>query len=176
MRRLYVGRFLRSCFDFECLEVGSRRRLGFGSPGRGKGGMGVVVAARHKQLGHKVAIKCLRPELGSFQSAISRFLREAQAAVAGGMATLARAAIDKVLAGVTTIEEVYRVVETDEEFRMSCQACGASLSPGFLMCPGCGHPIGSACPHCMKTVSPEWKFCPYCKHGLPQAVNARSFS
>ncbi|HEY5997262.1 MAG TPA: ATPase, T2SS/T4P/T4SS family [Candidatus Deferrimicrobiaceae bacterium] len=99
-----------------------------------------------------------------------------QTAVAGGMSTLARAALDKVLAGVTTIEEVYRVVETDEEFRMSCPACGTSLSPGFLMCPACGHAIGSACPRCAKAVSAEWKFCPFCKHGLSPAGTARSFS
>jgi serine/threonine protein kinase len=46
----------------------------------GAGGMGVVVAARHKQLGEKVAIKFLHPHMIEDELAVSRFLREARAA------------------------------------------------------------------------------------------------
>jgi len=46
----------------------------------GQGGMGVVVAARHEELGQKVAIKVLRPEISSVDGALERFLREARAA------------------------------------------------------------------------------------------------
>jgi serine/threonine-protein kinase len=46
----------------------------------GKGGMGYVVAARHLQLGHAVAIKLLAPELCQNEQAVARFLREARAA------------------------------------------------------------------------------------------------
>jgi serine/threonine protein kinase len=45
----------------------------------GQGGMGTVLAARHEQLGHRVAIKL--PARGS-AAAIARFLREARAAAA----------------------------------------------------------------------------------------------
>jgi serine/threonine-protein kinase len=48
----------------------------------GLGGMGVVVAARHRQLGQRVAIKFLRGEAIKDGSAVERFLREARAAVA----------------------------------------------------------------------------------------------
>jgi eukaryotic-like serine/threonine-protein kinase len=48
----------------------------------GAGGMGVVVAARHMQLGQRVAIKFIRGEAASDHGALGRFLREARAAVA----------------------------------------------------------------------------------------------
>ena len=47
----------------------------------GVGGMGVVLSARHQQLGQKVAIKLLRPAAAKYPEAVSRFLREARAAV-----------------------------------------------------------------------------------------------
>ncbi|MDP9151238.1 MAG: serine/threonine protein kinase, partial [Myxococcota bacterium] len=47
----------------------------------GAGGMGVVVAARHLQLDAQVAIKFLLPAMVENQEAVSRFAREARAAV-----------------------------------------------------------------------------------------------
>ncbi|MCL2450976.1 MAG: serine/threonine protein kinase [Polyangiaceae bacterium] len=47
----------------------------------GVGGMGVVVAARHAQLGQRVAIKFLRRSAASSPEAVGRFLREARAVV-----------------------------------------------------------------------------------------------
>jgi serine/threonine-protein kinase len=47
----------------------------------GVGGMGVVVSARHSQLGQKVAIKFLRKDAAKAPEAASRFLREARTMV-----------------------------------------------------------------------------------------------
>jgi serine/threonine protein kinase len=47
----------------------------------GRGGMGFVVAARHEQIGHMVALKLLLPEVSGHEAVIERFLREAKAAV-----------------------------------------------------------------------------------------------
>jgi serine/threonine-protein kinase len=47
----------------------------------GMGGMGVVVAARHLQLGELVAIKFLSPNLTANVNAVNRFTREARASV-----------------------------------------------------------------------------------------------
>jgi serine/threonine protein kinase len=47
----------------------------------GVGGMGAVVAARHLELDHKVAIKFLLPALLANQESVARFAREARAAV-----------------------------------------------------------------------------------------------
>jgi serine/threonine-protein kinase len=47
----------------------------------GQGGMGVVVAAVHEQLGTRVALKFLLPPATESEESVTRFLREAQAAV-----------------------------------------------------------------------------------------------
>jgi hypothetical protein len=47
----------------------------------GTGGMGVVVAATHLELGHRVAIKFLRDEMAGNPTIVDRFLREARAVV-----------------------------------------------------------------------------------------------
>jgi serine/threonine-protein kinase len=47
----------------------------------GAGGMGVVVAAKHQQLGERVAVKFLRPIYAVQVEIVERFLREARAAV-----------------------------------------------------------------------------------------------
>lgn len=47
----------------------------------GRGGMGVVLAARHLQLDQPVALKVMLPEYSRHPEAVARFLREARAAV-----------------------------------------------------------------------------------------------
>jgi eukaryotic-like serine/threonine-protein kinase len=46
----------------------------------GEGGMGFVLAATHRHLDQRVAIKCLLPELADDPEIVARFLREGQAA------------------------------------------------------------------------------------------------
>ncbi len=48
----------------------------------GSGGMGIVVAARHLQMKHRVALKLLQPEGPVAPEAVARLLREAQHATA----------------------------------------------------------------------------------------------
>jgi eukaryotic-like serine/threonine-protein kinase len=47
----------------------------------GEGGMGIVVAATHIQLGKKVAVKVLRPQFAADEEQAARFSREAHAGV-----------------------------------------------------------------------------------------------
>jgi len=56
----------------------------------GQGGMGVVLAARHLDLGQRVAIKFIRAEVACDAGAAERFLREARASVALGSVHVAR--------------------------------------------------------------------------------------
>jgi type IV pilus assembly protein PilB len=84
------------------------------------------------------------------------------AAVSGGMISLGEDGLTKVKAGVTTPEELLRVVTEVREARALCGGCGASVSPDFVACPACGHHVGGGCPHCNRPIQAGWKFCPYC--------------
>jgi hypothetical protein len=83
-------------------------------------------------------------------------------ALSGGMVSLGEDGLLKVKAGVTTPEELLRVVTEVRESRATCTHCGSSVSPDFMACPSCGHRVGGGCPHCSKPLQPGWKFCPYC--------------
>jgi type IV pilus assembly protein PilB len=84
------------------------------------------------------------------------------AALASGMLSLGEDGLMKVKAGVTTPEELLRVVTEVREARAHCPACGTSVSPDFVACPTCGHRVGGGCPHCHRPLQTGWKFCPYC--------------
>ena len=84
------------------------------------------------------------------------------AAISAGMISLGEDGLMKVKAGVTTPEELLRVVTEVRETRTLCPECGISVSPDFVACPSCGHHVGGGCPHCNKPMQSGWKFCPYC--------------
>ena len=84
------------------------------------------------------------------------------AAIAAGMVSLGEDGLMKVKQGVTTPEELLRVVTEVREARAACPECSATVSPDFMACPSCGHRVGGGCPHCHKPVQAGWKFCPYC--------------
>ena len=85
-----------------------------------------------------------------------------EAALAEGMLSLGEDGLLKVKAGVTTPQELLRVVTEVRETRSLCPTCGTRVAPDFTACPTCGHRVGGGCPHCRRPIQPEWKFCPYC--------------
>jgi type IV pilus assembly protein PilB len=87
------------------------------------------------------------------------------AAVAGGMVTLGEDGLSKVKSGVTTPEELLRVVTEVREMRTLCAGCGAAVGVDFNACPQCGKRLGGGCPHCGRALQPGWNFCPYCSRG-----------
>ena len=85
-----------------------------------------------------------------------------EAAVSGGMITLGEDGLAKVKSGITTPEELLRVVTEVREMRTLCAGCGSAVGIDFNACPQCGKRVGGGCPHCGRAMQPGWNFCPYC--------------
>jgi type IV pilus assembly protein PilB len=85
-----------------------------------------------------------------------------EAAIASGMITLGEDGLAKVKSGVTTPEELLRVVTEVREMRTLCAGCGSAVGVDFMACPQCGKRLVSGCPHCGRALQPGWNFCPYC--------------
>ncbi len=85
-----------------------------------------------------------------------------EAAVTAGMITLGEDGLVKVKTGVTTAEELLRVVTEVREMRTLCPGCGGAVAVDFMACPHCGHRLNAGCPKCSRTLQPGWLFCPFC--------------
>ena len=85
-----------------------------------------------------------------------------EAALSSGMISLGEDGLSKVKSGVTTPEELLRVVTEVREMRTLCAGCGSAVGVDFLACPQCGKRLSGGCPHCGRALQPGWNFCPYC--------------
>jgi type IV pilus assembly protein PilB len=93
-----------------------------------------------------------------------------EAAVSGGMITLGEDGLAKVKSGVTTPEELLRVVTEVREMRTLCAGCGTAVGVDFNACPHCGKRVGGGCPHCGRAMQAGWNFCPYCSRSASEAT------
>jgi len=84
------------------------------------------------------------------------------AAIAAGMITLGEDALAKVKAGVTSAEELFRVVTEVKEVRTLCPSCQGAVGVDFMACPHCGHTLNAGCVKCGRSLQAGWQFCPYC--------------
>ena len=84
------------------------------------------------------------------------------AAVGGGMVTLGEDALTKVKSGLTSAEELFRVVTEVKEVRTLCPGCQAVVGVDFMACPQCGHRLNGGCQKCGRALQSGWQFCPYC--------------
>jgi hypothetical protein len=92
------------------------------------------------------------------------------AAVAAGMQSLAEDGMLKVKAGLTTFEELLRVVTEVRADTGVCGECGESVEADFVACPACGHAVNDGCGRCGRLLRAGWIYCPYCceaVNGLP---------
>ncbi|HEY1912846.1 MAG TPA: ATPase, T2SS/T4P/T4SS family [Vicinamibacterales bacterium] len=96
-----------------------------------------------------------------------------EAALAGGMISLGEDALAKVRSGVTTPDELLRVVSEVGETRALCAGCGAPVDADYLVCPHCGTRQGDGCPQCGRVLQPGWTFCPYCARGATEPRRIR---
>jgi type IV pilus assembly protein PilB len=95
------------------------------------------------------------------------------AAITGGMISLGEDGLAKVKSGVTTPEELIRVVTEVREMRTLCPQCGSAVGVDFNACPSCGKRLGGGCPYCGRALQPGWNFCPYCARGTTEAKKPR---
>lgn len=94
------------------------------------------------------------------QKAGDELIREA--AVEAGMVSLAEDGLMKVKAGITTAEELLRVLTDVHQARTLCSGCNGVVAIEFEACPHCGHRLSHGCPKCSRALQPDWMFCPYC--------------
>jgi type IV pilus assembly protein PilB len=87
-----------------------------------------------------------------------------------GMQFLLDDARSKVKEGITTVEDVLRVVQIEEASARRCPECKAFLDPNFSACPYCMHVLKRQCAACSQHLKPEWRLCPYCN--TPTGVTA----
>jgi type IV pilus assembly protein PilB len=83
-------------------------------------------------------------------------------AIKGGMRPIGEDGLDKTLSGITTLDEVTRVVYLPEQGLKMCGSCRSVVSQDFEYCPSCGHFVGEHCSNCKRRVQPKWGFCPSC--------------
>jgi RNA polymerase subunit RPABC4/transcription elongation factor Spt4 len=89
-----------------------------------------------------------------------------KAALENGMRYLLEDGLGKISAGVTSIEELLRVVYIrDEDTKKTCPSCGESISAETKNCPHCGNPPENKCPGCGSLGDGKWQFCPFCGNG-----------
>ncbi len=80
-----------------------------------------------------------------------------------GITTIYEDGIAKVKQGLTTVEEVTRVIEIDDVLRTHCPQCRRYIQMEFLVCPYCAFPSPYVCSSCGKSQQPGWVICPYCR-------------
>lgn len=88
-----------------------------------------------------------------------------KAAVEAGMISMYMDGLKKVLSGVTTLEELNRVVyfsSEDKDLWAICPTCLQSVLPESEFCPHCHRLIIDSCSSCGKKREPGWIICPYC--------------
>ena len=90
-----------------------------------------------------------------------------------GMLALGDDALAKVKAGMTTAEELLRVVTEVREMRSVCPGCSGPVALDFVACPSCGRRLSGACPGCSRSLQPGWTFCPYCARGTEARSDRR---
>jgi type IV pilus assembly protein PilB len=89
-----------------------------------------------------------------------------------GRRSLVGDAVEKLAAGVTTVEEILRVVEVDDS-GARCPACGGDVAVDFAACPHCATVLRASCAGCGRSLRAGWVACPYCTSAVTDAPAGR---
>ncbi len=100
-----------------------------------------------------------------YRQMISSNYRESellQLAKTEGMRTLVEDGVEKVKAGLTTLEELLRVLGPQTGNERCCDGCSRMIDPKFVFCPYCGVFRSNYCHACKLPLDEEWIRCPLC--------------
>jgi type II secretory ATPase GspE/PulE/Tfp pilus assembly ATPase PilB-like protein/FixJ family two-component response regulator/RNA polymerase subunit RPABC4/transcription elongation factor Spt4 len=81
---------------------------------------------------------------------------------ANGMRSLLEDGLEKVRQGLTTMEEVLRVVGPAVRLERHCDHCGKMMESQHLFCPHCGAFRQNCCKSCHQPLDDDWQVCPSC--------------
>lgn len=79
-----------------------------------------------------------------------------------GMRSLLEDGLEKVRQGLTTMEEILRVVGPAVRMERQCDHCGKLMELRHLFCPHCGAFRQNCCKSCHQSLEDEWLVCPVC--------------
>jgi CheY-like chemotaxis protein len=87
-----------------------------------------------------------------------------RAARRGGMQSLLEEGFQRAAEGLTSLEELLRVVPPDIEADAgTCPVCAHAVDPEFRLCPWCGATLGlPSCGGCGRALEHGWRVCPDC--------------
>ena len=79
-----------------------------------------------------------------------------------GMRTLLEDGLEKVRHGLTSMEEILRVVGPAVRLERQCGHCGRLMESRHLFCPYCGTFRQNCCSSCHQPMDDDWIVCPAC--------------
>ena len=79
-----------------------------------------------------------------------------------GMRTLIEDGLEKVRMGMTTLEELLRVMGPQLVHQRRCDCCERLVDAKFLFCPFCGSFRRNFCRVCKVSLEAAWLNCPHC--------------
>ena len=100
-----------------------------------------------------------------FRQIISTNYKESELlalARANGMRVLLEDGLEKVRQGMTTLEEVLRVIGPMVRMERRCEGCRTMIDSKFLFCPHCGILRHNCCVSCRLPLDDDWEVCPFC--------------
>jgi type II secretory ATPase GspE/PulE/Tfp pilus assembly ATPase PilB-like protein/FixJ family two-component response regulator/RNA polymerase subunit RPABC4/transcription elongation factor Spt4 len=79
-----------------------------------------------------------------------------------GMRTLMEDGLEKVRMGLTTLDELLRMLGPQTSNERTCEQCQRIIDGKFIFCPHCGAFRNNYCHTCRLPLEEEWTRCPFC--------------
>ncbi|MFN4149480.1 MAG: ATPase, T2SS/T4P/T4SS family, partial [Candidatus Sericytochromatia bacterium] len=79
-----------------------------------------------------------------------------------GMRFLLDDAVEKIILGQTSAEEVMRIIQRTDISKLICPNCKEAIKDTYSICPHCNTRIYGQCPLCRAKLDLDWHSCPSC--------------